>query len=390
MIKKIAIIAGENSGDSLGASLMQYINHHYTNVTFIGIGGDRMQAEGLVSLFPYDELNKLGLIEILPYIFKAKKRIKETAAYFLEEKPDLFLSIDSPTFTKRVAIELKTLSIPLFHWVAPTVWAWRPKRRFTYAKIFDRLFCLFPFEKKYFADTSLDVVFSGHPLADYPWDTIQDLPPAILGESQKENCVLLLLLPGSRLQEIKRHLPIMLLAAHEALQTNLADKISIMVPKKTRPLIESYCASWGDAISIVSEDHKYSLLKRADFAIASSGTVILECAFTKTPTIICYKLHSITMFILKKLAMTKFVSLINILAMERIMEELLQKEMTARNIVHSLKKMRYNEHISSHTERLFDVAMTIKAPQGQTSYKIVGESIAKEIDLMKKEGKEDD
>ena len=156
---KIAIIAGEPSGDDLGGAIMTAIKkavqekYPRANVTFIGVGGAKMAAAGLRSLFPMTKIAKMGLAELLPHLFEILHLLRKTIKFLRAQQPDMLITIDIPDFSKRVAKALPNLT--KIHLVAPTVWAWRAKRRFVYAKVFDALFCLYPFEARYFADTTL-------------------------------------------------------------------------------------------------------------------------------------------------------------------------------------------------------------------------------------------
>ncbi len=327
--KKIYIIAGEASGDQIGAKLIMALKERDLSYTFHGIGGDKMQSAGLTSLFPMKELSIMGLTEIVPHLRRIFKRIKQTVSHILKVHPDVLITIDSSGFTHRVIKRVKKQItkrnlpyIPSVHYAAPPVWAWRPWRAKSVAKFLDHLLCLYPFEPPYFTKHGLKTTFVGHPITennitiDNSWDT-------------KENSILIL--PGSRTSEIKFLLPIFLEVAQKI---HTHQKCQFFLPtlphlkEKIIPLIPQ------DLPVQVTTDllEKDNIFKKANGAIAASGTVSLELAQHQIPHVIAYKASPITAFLLKRLIKTRFLALPNILANKYIVPELLQEDCRAKNI----------------------------------------------------------
>lgn len=162
----VFLVAGEASGDILGARLMQALKRRRTDIRFAGVGGERMTAEGMDSLFPMQELSLFGLVEVLPHIPKLRRRLAETVEAVARQRPDVVVTIDSPGFNRRLARSLKPLGIPLIHYVAPSVWAYRPGRAVKFSRLFDHLLALLPFEPPYFEKVGLDCTHVGHPAVE--------------------------------------------------------------------------------------------------------------------------------------------------------------------------------------------------------------------------------
>ena len=302
-MKTVYIIAGEDSGDDLGAPYMRKLKAEYgeDNVTFRGIGGDKMIAEGLKPLFPMHDIAVMGLTEIIKHLPTIRKRLRQTIRDILAVNPDMLVTIDAPEFSFRVdkAIKAKAPHIRTVHYVAPTVWAWRSGRAKKISRYIDQLLCLFPFEPPYFTKHGMQASFVGHPLthaipeSDAPRDPSQ-----------------VLLLPGSRSAEITGLLPVFIEAARRMPQY----KYTILTPPHRHALVESLLPG-GFQVSLVSEPaQKYALMRRAAFAVHASGTVSLELALCGCPMITCYKVSALSGWIGRRLIKTPYVNLVNILA----------------------------------------------------------------------------
>ncbi|PJE31680.1 lipid-A-disaccharide synthase, partial [Pseudooceanicola lipolyticus] len=205
---RIFLVAGEPSGDRLGGALMAGLRQLLPQVSFDGIGGPQMQAQGLTSRFPMDELSVMGLAEVLPKYRHLKRRIAQTAGWVAETQPDLLITIDSPDFCLRVARRVKAVStIRTVHYVAPTVWAWRPGRAAKMARMIDQVLALFPFEPPYMQEAGMDCDFVGHPVVAEPQASAAEI--AAFRDSQGLGAApVLLVLPGSRVSEVTRLAPI--------------------------------------------------------------------------------------------------------------------------------------------------------------------------------------
>lgn len=316
MSRKIYIIACEPSGDFLGAALLKQLKTLDLDI-FI-IGGTLMEEQGFKSMLDISELAVCGIIELIPHLRKINQLIKKTIEDIEQKKTDILLTIDSPGFNFRVArlIKKRNKKIKLIHFVAPSVWAWRPKRAKKMAKIYNKLLTLFDFEHQYFEKYGLETHFIGHPAIEYFEE---------FNEKNKENFILLM--PGSRQQEIKLLLPIFLKSVENY------DQKKIIIPTLPHliPQIKSIIKDSEIGIE-TDENTKRNLFRNAKFAIVSSGTATLQLALSNCPMIVCYKLSNFTYKLLKFIVKTRYISLVNIILNEKIVPELIQENCTPENI----------------------------------------------------------
>ncbi|WP_417820842.1 lipid-A-disaccharide synthase [Terasakiella sp.] len=354
----IYLIAGEPSGDLLGARLMRALKDKTGgNVRFCGVGGPHMCAEGMESLFDMAELSVMGLTEILPHIPKLLNRIKQTVLDVETQKPDCLITIDAPGFTFRVAKQLKGKGIPLVHYVAPTVWAWKPGRAQKIAQFLDHLMVLLPFEPPYFEKEGLATTFVGHSVIESSLESID-------GNAFKErhgipqDVPLLCLLPGSRMSETSQLLPVYKIALKQLKEKFPTLRIVLPTVSSVARYVKETTADWGIPILIVEgNDEKFGAFKAADVALAASGTVSLELALAKTPSVITYRLKKITHFIAKRLIKVKYASIVNLLHNKYVMPELLQDECTPDNIVREVSHILSNHDNSKTQSNELDSAM---------------------------------
>lgn len=325
MIKKIYMIAGEPSGDFLGSDIIKSIREKSKNIELKIVGGKLMESSGFKSLFDIKEISVGGITEIIPHIFKIKRLIKKTADDIIKNNPDVVLTIDSPGFCFRVTKIIRKLAphIKLVHLVAPSVWAWRPKRAKKLSKSYDKLLTLFDFEPPYFTKYGLDTEFVGHQAAinfeptDEPKDDI------------------LLIMPGSRTQEIKSLLPIFVEAAIAMKQK----RIVIPTLPHLVELIKSMIPNHFEIIT--NEEEKKAMYQQAKLAIVASGTATLQLALSGCPMVVCYKLSNLTYRIVKTLVKTKFISLVNIILDSNIVPELIQDDCNSEKISEIVRSLDY-------------------------------------------------
>lgn len=338
-MKKIYLIAGEASGDNIAAKLMKQIKNLLPEVEFYGVGGEKMQAEGIKLLFPSSDIAYMGFLEVLPHLFKIMRKIKQVAGDIEQVNPDMVITIDAPGFSFRVVEKIKKkIKAKLVHYVAPTVWAYKPDRAKKIAKLYDHLLVILPFEPQYFIDEGLPTTFVGHP-------AIEDLEIYPRQEFRnkyhlKDQDFLFCVAPGSRKQEIKTLLPIFL----EAL--NLIDKkLVIAIPTQQRyfNLINSLCKE--KEVLIVNETDKLKLFSSCDFCLTKSGTITTELAFYKMPMIVAHKVNNITYWLLKKMIKIRFVTIVNLLADEEIIPELLQENCNPQRIGEEINREMKNLEI---------------------------------------------
>lgn len=356
---KIYLIAGEASGDNIGSRLMQALKKQYPNVEFYGIGGSKMQACGMNLLFPSKDLSLMGFLEIIPHIPKILKRIKQTIQDIYHLQPDAVITIDSPGFCFRVAKAIKSkISGKLIHYVAPTVWAYRPERAKKIAQIYDHLLVILPFEPEYFTKEGLNTSFVGH-------SAIEDLKIYKKEEFRqkfniKDDDLLLCLAPGSRRQEIETLLPIFLDAASR-FSKRIDRKTIIAIPTQTqlKSLIESYTSEL--TITLVEEKDKQALFSSSDIALTKSGTITTELSFYKLPMIVAHKINRFSYWLLKRIIKIKYATLINLLAEEEVIPELLQEKCSAELISDKLYKTSLPNNMSIYREKLESNLTKLKA-----------------------------
>ncbi|MCW1917726.1 lipid-A-disaccharide synthase [Rhodobacter sp. KR11] len=310
------LIAGEPSGDKLGAALMAGLKQLSPGVTFQGIGGPLMQAEGMTSLFPMEELSVMGLAEVLPKYFHLKRRIAQAAQACIAAKPAALITIDSPDFCLRVAAQVKPAGLRTIHYVAPSVWAWRPGRARKMAAHVDHVMALLPFEPPYMTAAGMTCDFVGHPVVAEPLAS-----PADLATLPKQS-PLVLCLPGSRRSEVLRLAP----RFGETL-TALSKShpgLTAVLPTLThlRPLVEEMTQDWPVQPLITTDPaQKRAAFAQADVALAASGTVSLELAANQCPMVIAYDLHPLTLWLMRRMALTDTFTLVNLVSDTRAIPE---------------------------------------------------------------------
>ena len=332
---KIYLIAGEPSGDLLGARFMRAVKEKAGNsVEFFGLGGEAMEGEGLKSLFDISELAVMGLVEVIPSIPRILRRIRQTVDDIVNIKPDVVMTVDSWSFSSRIhkALRRKKLGIPQIHYVAPQVWAWKKKRARTMHKYIDLLLTLFPYEPKYFTPYGLKTEFVGHPVIE---------SPAVHADAaafrQKHNIPadkkIITVLPGSRRNEVSRLLPDFL-EATDILRQQHNDLFFVIPTVQTvaQSVKSAVKASGRDILVVETQEDRYGAFRSSTAAIAASGTVALELAICNIPHIIAYKVSPFTAFLARRFLKIQFVNLSNILIGREIVPELLQERCVAGNI----------------------------------------------------------
>ena len=324
---KVFILAGEVSGDKLGGALMAGLRKLRPDVTFQGIGGPLMQAQGLTSQFPMDELSVMGLAEILPKYFHLKRRIRETAEAVLAMQPDVLITIDAPDFSLRVAKLVKEASdIRTVHYVAPTVWAWRPKRGAKMAKVIDHVLALFPFEPPYMTREGMDCDFVGHPVVGEPVATEAEAQ-AFRDRFGIGDAPLVLALPGSRRGEVSRLADEFGASLALFLQDHPDARVVLPAAGPVFDLVREKVADWPfdpiilDPTEADSTATKRAAFRAADLALAASGTVSLELAASRTPMVIAYTFNKLTIMMMRRLFLLDTATLVNLVSDTRHIPE---------------------------------------------------------------------
>jgi len=353
----IALVAGEASGDQLGASLIRSIRLSEPGTRFAGIGGPLMKEAGMDCWWDSDQLSIMGLFEIIKHIPRLMGLRRNLVARLTELKPDVFIGIDAPDFNLGVEKRLKARNIPVIHYVSPTVWAWRPGRVKSIAKSTDRVLCLFPFEPGYYRQQPVAADYTGHPMADeIPLQVNANSARSSLGIDSEGTCIALL--PGSRLSEVEKLSASMLDAAD--LLTGRYPGIRFLMPAATGPArtcFESELTRYPNVNCRVFSQHSKKVMAAADLVICASGTATLEVMLVNRPMVVCYRLSSMTYKLAKglKLVKSQYFSLPNILASEALVPELLQHEVTGSRIAAEASRWLDQPERRENLKRRFDL-----------------------------------
>ncbi len=331
----IFIVAGEPSGDALGAALINALRRRIGNrLRIAGVGGERMSDEGLDSLVPLADLSVIGVAEVLPRVPLILRRVRETVAAVRALKPDAVVTIDSSGFSWRIAQRLRRRgeTLPLIHYVAPMVWAWRAGRARRMARWYDHLMALLPFEPAYFERVGLTCSYVGHPVLDSGADRGDGARfRAAYGLEPEET--LIAVLPGSRDGEVRRLLPIF--GAALARLDGLVGPFRVVVPTvaTVAGAVSEAARGWPGAAIVLSSPHdKYDAFAASRAALAASGSVALELAMARLPMVVCYRLNPVTEALLDRVVKVRQVNLINLLLERPVVRELLRGECTPERI----------------------------------------------------------
>ncbi|MEO0752514.1 MAG: lipid-A-disaccharide synthase [Pseudomonadota bacterium] len=337
---RVFILAGEASGDRLGAALMAGLKT-LTRVDFTGIGGPLMQAEGLSTLFPMDELSVVGIAEILPKYMHLRRRLNQTVAAVLAEKPDVLITIDSPEFSLRVARKVKAASaIRTVHYVAPSVWAWRPKRAQKLPGVVDQVLALLPMEPPLIEAAGVACDLVGHPVVTEPVATPEEIA-AFKTRHTLGAAPLLMVLPGSRGGEVARLGPRFGAGLQEICAARPDLRVVLPTTGPRAQQIRDMTRDWpGDPIIIAPDDmsndtyahEKMCAFGAADRALAASGTVSLELAASDTPMLIAYDASWLSRQIISRMLIIDTLTLVNLVSETRAVPELLGADCTPEKI----------------------------------------------------------
>ncbi|QHM92260.1 lipid-A-disaccharide synthase [Acetobacter pasteurianus] len=370
------ILAGEASGDVLGARLMHALRARVPDMRFAGVGGVRMQEEGLVSLFPMRDLAVMGLVEVLPRVRQLSARLDEAAQDIAAQKPDLVITIDSPGFALRLLKKISGLGIARVHYVAPQVWAWRQKRVKEFPGLWEELLCLLPFEEKFFGKHGLKTRFVGHPVLQSgakDGDAARFRARHGLPDSAK----ILVLMPGSRRSEAPRLLPVfgqML----RLLKTSMPDVVPVVpVSPVVASVVERATQDWPIKPVIVTDIHdKHDAFAAAGAALTKSGTSTLELALAGVPMAVTYRVNPITAFFARRLIKVPFVAMVNLLAGRAVVPELLQEQCRADVLAREVQILFENTDVAQAQKQAFATVLHgLEGPQGQLPADAAAEAV---------------
>ena len=375
-LMKYYLIAGEASGDLYGSQLINEIKNLDHDAQFRYWGGDLMKGQGGDLVKHYKDHNFMGFLEVIINLKSILKNIKFCKKDILDNKPDALILIDFPGFNMRIAKFIKSHTrIPVLYFIAPQVWAWKESRVKKIRKYIDKLFVILPFEKKYFNSQGIEVSYNGHPLVEYIERFINE--NALSKEEfysryeldhKKENIILL---PGSREQEIEKKLPIMLNACKHR-----EDQFNIIIGGIRHLKSVYYKIGLESNVSIIYND-TYNILNHSRVAFVTSGTATLETAFFNVPQIVCYKSSWISYLIAKMLVKVKYISLVNLILNKETVKELIQSDLSALNLKNNLDNILDQK---SHLETiLHDYKALKKLCQGNNVPKLTAREMLKTI-----------
>ncbi len=335
---KVALVAGEASGDILGSGLMQALREQHPHIEFIGVGGPLMEACGLQSFFPMERLAVMGLVEVLGRLRELLRRRKELAAWLLEQQPDVFIGIDAPDFNLDLELKLRQQGIKTVHYVSPSVWAWRQKRVLKIRKACDLMLCLLPFEAQFYEEHQVPVHFVGHPLAD---SIALDNDPLVARQQLglTVSAPVVALMPGSRGGEVGRLGELFLHSARLLHQRN--PDIQFVLPAANaarKEQLQQLLAAFPELPVSLLEGQSQLALQACDAVLIASGTATLEAMLFKRPMVVAYRLAGLTYHILKRMVKSRHFALPNLLAGETLVPEFIQHAATAENLAAAIEQ----------------------------------------------------
>lgn len=331
---KVGIVAGEASGDLLGAHLVNALKNRVSGIEFVGIGGPKMQAAGVNSLFPMETLAVRGYVEVLRHYREIVGIRRKLHRHFVDNPPDIFIGIDAPDFNLDLETRLKKRGIPTVHYVSPSIWAWRGERIRKIARAVSHVLTLFPFEKKIYDEAGISATYVGHPSAD----VVPEHPDRKAAREQlklPQSATVIAMLPGSRQSELHYMAKLFVQTARMIAAAN--PNVQFLVPlvsRETRNMFEAemYRSKCGDLPLTVLFGHAHAAMVAADAALVASGTATLEAALLKCPMVITYKMSPLTWRMMQRKTYLPYVGLPNILEGRFIVPELLQDDATPENL----------------------------------------------------------
>lgn len=365
----IFVIAGEPSGDLLGARLMAALARQASGpIRFCGIGGPRMEAEGLNSLFPMADLAVMGFAEVLPRAIGLLRRMANAARSIREIKPDVVVTIDAPSFCFGVLRRIQQVPVKKIHYVAPTVWAWRPGRARKIAPLLDHLMVLLPFEPPYFEKVGLPTSFVGHPILESTVEAA-DGKRFRLAHGIPDDALLLCVLLGSRRNEVKNHVAEFSDAVHRLYAA--FPSLHVVVPTVSTVIdeVRAKVSEWPVPVTIVDSDRdKYDAMAASNAALAVSGTVSLEIALSALPAVIAYRVHPVSAFIARRLMTVRYANLVNWLLDRKAVPEFIQEECRGGLLAEAVSQLLTDSTAAEDQRKAVRTATAMLAPkQGKPS-----------------------
>lgn len=386
---RIGIVAGEASGDILGAGLIKSIKSLHPNAEFEGIGGPLMIAEGFNTLFPMERLSVMGFIEPfkrLPELLGMRKTVRQ---HFIANPPDLFLGIDSPSFNLDLEMALRKKAILTAHYVSPQIWAWRQGRVKKIAKAVDHMLTLFPFEQEIYQKNNIPVTFVGHPLADqFP------INPEVISSNKCDarkrleyhsDDILIALMPGSRGSEVKRLGEIFIACAQWCLQHN--PELKFIIPaassQRKKQLSDMLALKAVDLPIQLIDGQSHDAMMAADIVLMASGTTTLEALLLRRPMVVAYRMSAFSYALISRMLKTPFISLPNVLAGEALVPEILQENVQPQVLGELLIELLEKEEVRQKLmDRFTDIHLQLRKNASERAAQVllsmIGESNEKD------------
>jgi lipid-A-disaccharide synthase len=364
----IYVVAGEASGDLLGGRLMAALRRHRPDLAFAGVGGERMAEQGLDSLFPMRELSLMGLLEVLPKLRAIARRMDEAEADITARRPAVLVTIDAPSFTLRLAERVRPLGMPVVHYVAPQLWAWRPGRVKKLRARVDQVLALLPFEPEFFTTHDIPVRFVGHPVLESgadQGDAARFRATHGIGPGERPVVVM----PGSRRGEISRLLALFGEAIRLAAAETPGIRPVVALAGPVEALVRAGTAHWPvPPILVRTPGDKADAYAAAAAGLIKSGTSSLEMAVAGVPHVVGYKVNPITAAIVRRLIQVRFVSLVNLLAERAVVPELLQQDCTPAALAEGLSLLlRDPAAVAAQRAGFAEVTARLRPPEGLPS-----------------------
>ncbi len=364
---KVGIVAGEKSGDYLGAELIKSVKRRYPNAEFVGLCGPLMQAEGGVSLAEMDKISIMGVAGALKGLFGILSIRKAIRSHMLEWQPDVFIGIDVPDFNLSLEIKLKQAGIPTVHYVSPTVWAWRGKRIKKIKRAVNLMLTLFPFEETFYKKHNTPVKYVGHPLAKpvLDWLVAEDVKALILAD-QSTGRKMISVLPGSRMSEVSRLAPIMLQACQEL--SELFPNLEFVIPAANKKIFEylrSELQIEQTPVRLILGNSR-DTLALCHLSILASGTAALEAALFGKPMVVMYKVAKLEEWYAARTMVVKHFSMPNHLTDPPVVPELIQDDANVENLVAQVSRLLIDEnHYQTMQNALIEIAPSLSEESGE-------------------------
>lgn len=344
--KTIVIVAGESSGDAHAAGLVTALKKLDNSIAFRGMGGDHLRRAGVDVFIDMARLSVMGFVEVLMKYNYIKSELNKLKQNIAKQPPDLLILVDYQEFNQRLAAYAKSIGVKVLFYIGPSVWAWRPKRVYKMGKIVDHMAVILPFEKELYADANVPVTFTGHPLSsEVVADKTKQQARALLHLNEQTTIGLF---PGSRGSEIKRILPVLLESA-KLIRKEKPD-IQFVLPVAntiSKEELAPFRSEIDDLSVRTTNDNFYDVVQSCDVILTASGTATLEIGLLEVPMVIAYKVSALTYYIMKNLAITRFIGLVNIVPQKSIVKEFIQYQATPANIsneaLHLLNDNKYYE-----------------------------------------------